>query len=128
MNSNDLNGGQGGGLFDEILKQLGSEDSVLRAQLNDQRLSKLAEYEVTHGYINVKVTADQLQQKFKDFKNLVRSGDFTLKALEDDVYNRWGVQEESRENSNDTNTKPITGFSFDEMDVADMDEKDERNH
>ena len=104
------------------------------AQLNDQRLSKLAEYDVTKGYMNIKVTLQQLQARFFELKHLVKTGETTLQGIEDDVYSRWGVVEEARKSAlqkdmtNPDGEKTITGFSIEDMKVATMKDTDKRNH
>jgi hypothetical protein len=87
---------QDGDFLKNLFNQL-QDDSVIRAQMNDQRLMKLAEYAVTQGYMKSKATQDDFQSKFLELKGLVQRGSFTIKALEDDVYNKFGIQEESRE-------------------------------
>ena len=131
---NDIFGDKGGidGL-NELFKQLKIDDKVLIAQLNDQRLSKLAEYDVTKGYMNIKVTPQQLQARFFELKHLVKTGETTLQGLEDDVYSRWGVAEEARESAlqkamSEDDNKPIIGFAIEDMKVAKMKENDKRNH
>jgi len=115
----------------ELMEQLKLEDSVIRAQLNDQRLFKLAEYEVTQGLVNPDVTPEAFQTRFNEFKSLVKRGSFSLKDLEDDVYNRWGVQEVSRQDPKGQEV-PTIGFSTDfdvsKIDVADIPEDSPDNH
>jgi len=134
---NDIFGGKDGlGNLDELFKKLKIDDKVLVAQMNDQRLTKLAEYDLTKGYTQVKVSGEQLQAKFHELKRIVKNGENTLKDLEDDVYNRWGITEEGREDAlqraieseRSEDEKPIMGFSIDDMDVAKMKENDKRNH
>jgi molybdenum cofactor biosynthesis enzyme MoaA len=99
-------------------------DAVIMAQLNDNRLSKLAEYDVSKGYTDLKVENEQIQEKFCEFKNLVLKKSSTLAELETTVFSRWGVLEKPRVNSplnqttmpdlNDvkfSEMKPITGFA-----------------
>jgi hypothetical protein len=116
----------------DLLNQLKQEDSVLRAQLNDQRLMKLAEYDLTEGYMRLKsATPDALQNKFYELKRKVRDGSFTLKALEDDVFTRWGIQEESRDiemKNNPDQRTVVTGFDLNSIDVADLPEGSPENH
>ncbi|MCP3686745.1 MAG: hypothetical protein GY861_29250 [bacterium] len=130
----DMLGGQGGqgDMLNELLKQLQSDDSVIRIQMNDQRLTKIAEYDVTKGYTQLtQATPEILQVRFCEYKSIVKKGETTLKQLEDDVYTRWGVTEEKRESAVDKtpeDQKPLIGFSPNSLDVADMDENDKRNH
>ena len=126
--------GDKGELFKNLLDQLKQEDSVIRVQLNDQRLMKLAEYDATHGYMNMKVTPDQFQARFYELKGLVKKGSFTLKTLEDDVYNRWGINEEQRDEVLQKERKGedvpmiITGFNVSDIKVADLKEDSPENH
>lgn len=125
MNENDLLKSALGKLFGGMENV--PSDAVIVAQMNDNRLSKLAEYELTHGYTNLKVEQEQVQEKFVEFKNLVLKKSSTLAELETTVFSRWGVLEKPRVNSpsnqttmpelNDvrfTDTKPITGFAMPE--------------
>ena len=119
-------------MIKELLAQLKQEDSVVRVQMNDERLYKLAEYDTTQGLTKVKVTKDSLQNKFTELKGLVKKGDFTLKTLEDDVYGRWGVAEDLRadalEKLEGTVSPTITGFNIDNIKVADIPEDSKENH
>ena len=118
-------------MIKELLAQLKQEDSVVRVQMNDERLYKLAEYDTTQGLTKVKVTKDSLQNKFTELKGLVKKGDFTLKTLEDDVYGRWGVAEDLRadalEKLEGTVSPTITGFNIDNIKVADIPEDSKEN-
>ena len=100
------------------------DDCVLKAILNDQRLQKLAEYDLTKGYTNMKVERDELEAKFAEFKNTVKTKRSTLAELETTVFTRWGIMEKPREqasqkelelpdmsNINFAEHKPITGFA-----------------
>lgn len=73
-------------------------DLVMKVVLNDTRLHHLAEYEASHGYIKQKVTPEDVQKLFSEFKLLIKRGSFTLKTLEEDVYKRWGIVEDQRNN------------------------------
>lgn len=118
----------------KIMEQFKQDDSVLRIKMNDERLMRLAEYDATKGFMTMKVEPEQLQDRFLEFKKLVRAGDFTLKALEDDVYTRWGISEEAREESirkaTEDGTEPVTvaGFSINDMAVADIPKDSPENH
>lgn len=103
-------------MMNELLKQLQNEDSVLRVQLNDQRLEKLAEYDVTKGYTNIKTTPEELRNRFSEYKTLVKKGESTLKCLEDDVYSRWGVLECKREEAVPEDNV-VVGFSMADVKV-----------
>lgn len=100
------------------------EDCVVNAIINDQRLVKLAEYDVSSGYTNIKVDPELIQARFAEFKNIVLKKSSTLAELETTVFSRWGVLEQPRINSPTSQTKlndidvkfaevkPITGFSM----------------
>ena len=117
-----------------LLEQLKQDDSVIRAKLNDERLIKLAEYDASNGFMITKISPEVLQDKFCEFKRMVKTGDFTLKSLEDDVYNRWGVQEDTREQvlnkeKGTTNSAPvITGFNVGDLETLDLPEDSPENH
>ena len=70
-------------MLQEFLKQMKQDDSVLRARMNDERIMLLAEYDATKGLIDVTVPVDTFREKFKEFKQLIKRGSFTLKSLED---------------------------------------------
>jgi hypothetical protein len=133
--SEDIFGGKEGldGIGD-LFKKLGINDKMLNAQMNDQRLSKLAEYDLTKGYMTIKVSGEQIQTRFNELKRIVKTGENTLKDLEDEVYERWGVDEERRMDALQKETlspereKSIIGFNIDDIEVADMKENDKRNH
>lgn len=105
--------GANGDMLRKMLEDLKQEDSVIRSQMNDNRILKAAEYEATKGLMVTKVTPEQLQNKFVEFKTRVLNGAVTLKQLEEDVYTRWGVQEVDRTQS--TESTVVTGFSVDEL-------------
>jgi len=114
----------------ELLKQ---DDSVVRVQLNDQRLMRLAEYDATHGFMKMKVTPEELQGRFFELKGLVKKGSFTLKSLEDDVYTRWGIPEEAREKalqkeSTKKNKEYKIGFCLDDVYAAEIPDNSSENH
>lgn len=116
-----------------LINELKKEDSVVRVQLNDQRLMKLAEYDATKGYMHPRVTPEELQDKFFEFKGRVKKGCFTLKTLEDNVYSRWGITEEDRnaairnELTSDKNTTVVTGFNINDINVGDIKEDSAEN-
>ena len=119
-----------GDMLKNLLGQLQQEDSVIRVQMNDQRLMKLAEYDATKGYMVSQVTPEQLQERFHELKTRVKSGSFTLKMLEDDVYQRWGITEEPREealNKPIPESHVITGFRIEDMKVAKIPTKSKKN-
>jgi hypothetical protein len=103
-------------LMEQLMKQLHMDDSVIRAQINDQRLVKMAEYDVTRGYTKSQVLPESLQSKFAEFKTLIKRGSFTLEELESDVFSRWGIQEPPR--SIQKKGVQITGFSMADIQVA----------
>jgi hypothetical protein len=121
-------------MFKNLMNQLKQDDSVIRVQLNDQRLIRLAEYDASHGYMKTGITKEVLQSRFEDLKGLVKKGSMTLKELEDDVYSRWGVTEESRDEAlnriseEGLEDKPLIGFHPDNLEVADIPEDSPENH
>ena len=127
MNTDKQNDGGTGDFLKDLLNQFKADDPMVRAQLNDQRLMKLAEYAVTKGLVDLKVTPEDLQNSFTEFKALVKRGSFTLKDLEDDVYNRYGIQEGNRI-APDADEKPVIGFNVHQLDVADLPTDDPKNH
>ena len=115
-------------MLKHLMDQLRQGDSVLRARINDTRLMRLAKYDTTHGYMKMPIIPEQLLEKFLEFKGYVKRGSFTLKTLEDDVYSRWGIQEETREDiirkalgkeQGVDNYKRVIGFHPDNVKVAD---------
>jgi len=100
-------------MLQEFLKQMKQDDSVLRARMNDERIMLLAEYDATKGLIDVTVPVDTFREKFTEFKQLIKRGSFTLKSLEDSVYERWGITEAPRDASEEPAEKHtvITGFT-----------------
>jgi methyl coenzyme M reductase subunit D len=125
-----LDGKEGGDSLEGFLKKMGGDDIVIRTMVNDQRLSKLAEYEATKGYTNMAIDPDVVRVKFQEFKDIVRQGQISLRGLEDDVYERWGVNEASRENFTDgseTSCARIGFHSFD-VEVAEIPEGSEQDH
>jgi len=130
-----------GDMFKDLFEQMKQDDAVVRALMNDQRLMKLADYDSTHGYTRMKVTQEEVQAKFVELKGLVKNGEFTLKALEDDVYNRWGINESTRDESlrkeegdPEAKSTPIAGFTPDGLiksvgsKVAKIGKKSKKNH
>ena len=118
-----------GELRDMLGKLLGADnlpdDCVINAILNDQRLIKIAEYEVTKGNTDFNTpTPETLQAKFTEFKQLVLAKSSTLAELETTVFSRYGVLEKPRINApldqislsdlngiKFTDKKPISGFN-----------------
>ena len=85
----------------EILgKILGTEnvpdDCVVSAMLNDNRLMKLAEYDLTKGYTDINIQNEQIQARFAEFKNIVLKKSSTLAELEITVFSRYGILERPR--------------------------------
>ena len=109
------------------------KDSVMRAKYNDHRLQILSEYEVTKGFLVNKITPEEVQSRFLELKSMVKRGETTLKDLEDDIYARYGIVEESREEivmkgvEQKNQHKQIMGFNIDKMDVLKVSEKSKRN-
>ena len=120
---------QGG---DELRKLLGSllgkdnvpDDVVIQAAINDNRIQKIAEYDLTKGYTNIKVSPEQLNEKFSEFKTAILKKSSTLAELETTIFSRWGVLEKPRldmpkaqmqmpelNGVTFSESKPITGFT-----------------
>jgi hypothetical protein len=112
----------------ELLGKIDSDDPVIRAQMNDQRLSKLAEYDATEGFMKDKVSGEVIQARFTHLKNRVKKESFTLKQLEDDVYGRWGVSEGPRDSKAKAEHNHIQGFSPDSIECANIDIDSPENH
>ena len=106
----------------QIMEAMGANDEVIKAQINDQRLLKIAEYDITQGYLKKNADPDQYHAKFFELKSLVKRGSFTIKDLETDVYTRWGVLEDARETT-PKSTRNTIGFCVDSMEVAQIPEK-----
>ena len=113
--------------FKKMFEQLKNNDPVTNVVMNDRRLTKLAEYDATEGYMKINITPDDLQSRFVKFKQLVKRGTFTLKELEDDVYKRWGITEGIIEDM-DEEGKPIIGFRPESLNYADIPEDSPENH
>ena len=117
-----------------LLGKIDINDPAIQAQLNDQRLLKVAQYEATRGYLDMGVSQDAIQEKFIQYKVGVSKGSYSIKALEDDVYTRNGIQEEDRtsalrnEADGELETNKITGFRPDDLDVADIPYDSPENH
>lgn len=91
--------------------------------LNDIRLRKICEYELTKGWTTLDITPEVLQEQFKYFKAKVKSKSFTLDELEDVVYSKWGIVD-NKLKSKDSDTI-ISGFG--EIQFADLKEDDPKN-
>ena len=119
----------------ELRKLLGSilgnenvpADPAIISAVNDARLQKVAEYECTRGYTNIKISAEDLNAKFAELKTVVLTKSSTLAELETLVYSRWGILEKPRldmpkgqmqmpdlNNVQFAETRPITGFTQEE--------------
>jgi len=59
--------------------------------LNDQRINDLALYAVTHGLTTICKDPMIVQNKFVEFKRLVKRGSFTIEQLEDHVCIQFGI-------------------------------------
>jgi len=106
-------------VFKDMLgKLLGTDnvpdDAVITATLNDNRLMKLAEYDLTKGYTYIKIENEDVQKKFTEFKNLVMAKSSTLAELETAVFSKYGVLEKARANApvNQTNTTELNDVTF----------------
>lgn len=122
MNNQDSSGEFLKNLFDN----LNTNDPHAIAMINDQRLLKIADYEVTNGYRNMKVTPEDVQERFVYYKTRVMNGSFTIKDLEDEIFSKYGIQEGKR-NTVETRRDPI-GFRIENMRVADIPENSPENH
>jgi len=121
--------GEGGNPIEDFLKKMGGDDIVIRTMVNDQRLGKLAEYEITKGYTTMQFVPEQVQAKFQEFKSIVKKGQMSLSVLEDDVYKRWGVAEANRdETTGAKGSCAQIGFHNVEIEVAEIPEGSEQDH
>jgi len=111
--------------LNEITKGLGMDKLPTPAvvALNDIRLRKLCEYEITKGYTNLDITPEVLQEQFKYFKAKVKSKSFTLDELEDVVYSKWGIVDNKLNNKYKETI--ISGFS--DITFAKLSEDDPNN-
>jgi len=73
------------------------------ALANDKRLENMAMYYVTKGYTEVPSSINQedvityqknISNTFKNFKNRISKGSFTIDQLEDRIYAQFGVVSE----------------------------------
>jgi len=94
------------------------DDCVVQAILNDERLRKIAEYDLTSGYTNVQTaTPEKLQHKFGELKRIVQTKESTLAELETLVFNKYGVQEGARELAPEGELQPINIIGFSPSDL-----------
>jgi len=77
----------------KMMEAMASNDPVARVLLNDQRISKLAEYVTSQGYTKLKIEPETIQKKFVELKTLVKQGEFTLEDLEKELYAKYGIDE-----------------------------------
>lgn len=122
----DGNGSNQNDMLKQLLESMQMDDEVVKAKMNDQRLLQLAEYAVTHGYTKSTVEPEAFQSTFTEYKSLVKRGSMKLRDLESDVFKRWGVQEDAREQVSPDTSRTI-GFSIDDIEVADIPEDSEDN-
>jgi len=80
-------------MLNGLIGGIGISEEVLLAKMNDQRLRMLAEYAASEGYTKMDIEPVTVQEKFIEFKQLVRKHSFTVMALETDVYNKYGITE-----------------------------------
>lgn len=68
------------------------------AVTNDNKIYEMAMYEVTKGQ-TIKLSSQNLYSstlnKFGEFKRLIIKKEFSMKQLEEDVYGRYGIIEET---------------------------------
>lgn len=65
-----------------------------QAQQNDKLIEDLALYSVSRGamrLIDSKEKLVEIQERFAEYKSLIRRGEFTYNELATDVYNRYGL-------------------------------------
>ena len=68
-----------------------------QVRINDRILTELATYDVTHGYTNMKPMSDlgtfhqTIMNRFVEFKRLVKSGEFSMDELTNDVCVKYGI-------------------------------------
>ena len=67
------------------------------AKHNDDRIYMIALYTVTQGFTKYIEDESVTYDKAMEFKRLIKSGEFTLKQLEDDVYSKFGVMDKMEE-------------------------------
>ena len=110
------------GLWSKIVGEAAKPLSISQQALrNDRRIEKIAEYQITNGYINMpqrptshslpspaqefdlfdlegqgsamsmESYVDKLGKVFSEFKGFVMRGTFTLDQLEDRVYAQYGI-------------------------------------
>ena len=121
-----------------MMDMLGMDDVAMRVKMNDDRLMKLAEYDVLEGYTKTPQPEDQpvLVSRFAEFKGLVKRGEETLKQLETFIYEKHGITEGSR--ADPVSSGVIHGFAcpeindlpddLDELPVGEISEDAPENH
>lgn len=67
-------------------------DKKLTAMMNDQRLMEAAKYKRTNGMMK-DCSQDVLLEEFTYMKKKVLAGKTTISKLEENVFNKYGVQE-----------------------------------
>ena len=114
----------------QLMDQLAQNDSVVRVMMNDGRIMKAVEYDITKGYTSklTNFSGEDMQARFNEFKKLVKRGSFTLAQLEDDVYARWGIDEKPRVEMADimSNTSKSSPIGFSKSDTQGKKESGER--
>lgn len=70
------------------IKKLSAKDEAI---MNDQKLSDLALYACTNGLTKVCNDPEAIQNRFTEFKRLVKRGSFTIEQLENSVGERYGI-------------------------------------
>ena len=63
------------------------------AMINDKRLQDMAIYQETRGLLQ-KASPKQVGERFKDFKRMVKVGEFGIDELERRIYSEHGIVEE----------------------------------
>jgi hypothetical protein len=130
MKNKDINSQEQNDYVKSLWKILNTPQT--RAIVNDQRLLKLAEYEVARGFMNMKFSQEEVRRRFSYFKTRVLNGSQTIKELEDAVYSKYGVQEGDENNpasqKSSLSLSSSKGFCIDDMKVADIPENSPENH
>jgi hypothetical protein len=104
---------------------------------NDLRIMDVATYVSTKGNMldvkDIKDSPDKMNELqdnitkvFKDFKQRIRSGKFTLAELEEREYGKWGILEEVPVTLPASN--PFAQMFGGTKDLPNLDKKDPENH
>ena len=109
------------------------------ALINDARLRKIAEYQVSRGFTRgftrqVPTTQDKVTKAYKEMsdlftemKMLVKRGSFTISQLEDKVYKKFGITEDQSLTFTNLGFSPDSDLS-DLSDLSDFIKKVDKFH